>query len=142
MSFEAFDKKHEGWIDWTKFKRGVRRELKLQVRVSQLFQVWQQMEANKHSAPSSINPSSSTLHHANGTADAALPKADVTTSPHHASGESVPLGHNSAPPGPDSPSPSAGESSEAAPLGGIMASRPRLFPESPSRVTWARTPTS
>ena len=44
ISFEAFDKKHEGWIDWIKFKRGVRRELKLQVRVSQLFQVWQQMD--------------------------------------------------------------------------------------------------
>ena len=106
------------------------------------LQVWQQMESDKLCAPPPINTSPSTLHHANGGADVALPKADVSTSLHHASGESAPLGRNSVPRGPDSPSPSAGESSEAAPLGGIMASRPRLFPESPSRVTWARTPTS
>ena len=114
-------------------------------RVAQLLdgalQVWQRMESNKPCAPPPINTSSSTLHHANDAADAALPKADVATSPHR-EGESAPPGPNSWPPGPDSPSPSAGESSEAAPLGGVMASRPRRIPESPSRVTWARTPTS
>jgi len=43
-AFEAFDRRGDGWIDWIKFKKGVRRELKLQVRVSQLFSVWHQMD--------------------------------------------------------------------------------------------------
>ena len=80
----------------------------------------------------SISPS--TLHLATDGANAALPKGSIPTSPHHANGESSPLGHNTEPLGLDSRSPSTDESSEAAPLGGTQASRPCL-PTSPSRVT-------
>jgi hypothetical protein len=43
-AFEAFDIKSDGWIDWVKFKRGCRRALKLRIRVSQLYHVWEQMD--------------------------------------------------------------------------------------------------
>ena len=44
VAFETFDATQDGWIDWVKFKAGVRKSLKLNVRVSQLFSVWEQID--------------------------------------------------------------------------------------------------
>ena len=43
-AFQAFDPKGSGWIDWVRFRRGVRRHLKLNFRISQLFEVWTRID--------------------------------------------------------------------------------------------------
>jgi hypothetical protein len=43
-AFEAFDPRGDGWIDWLKFKRGVRRHLHLRCRMSELYSVWEQID--------------------------------------------------------------------------------------------------